>query len=47
MVICGRKKVIDKKKEECWRLSGTLRYTAVDREGGDVEPSTITEMEQL
>ena len=46
MVICGRKKVIDKKKEECWRQNGTLNYTAVDMEGGDIEPSTITEIEQ-
>ena len=46
LFICGRTKVIDKKKEECWGQNGTLRYTAVDREGGDVELSTITEIER-
>ena len=45
LVICGSKKVIDKKKEECWGQNGTLRYTAVDGEGGDEVPSTITEIE--
>ena len=43
--ICGRKKAIDKKKKECWGQNGTLRCTAVDGEGGDDEPSTITEIE--
>ena len=42
LVICRIKKVIDEKKEECWRQDRTLLI----RKEGDVEPSTIMEPER-
>ena len=47
LVICRRKKIIDKKQEEFERQDRTLRDTAVIREGErEVEPSTVMEIER-